>query len=127
MYYRQPRFDPNAALLERGGHRHDAGRAKVHYRAEDHPLEGLFQAPAGQDSDAASFREEKRLRESGHQEGEDHADGDQLEIGYREIPPALQQRRLQLTLDAEALEALDDGSRYDIQVLADCVELWEPV
>ena len=91
------------------------------------PLRDFWRLPPDRTPDTAPLREEESLRKTGNQEGEYHSDRDQLEVGDREVPPSLQQRRLELPLDAEALETVDYGTRHDVKVLADRVELGEPV
>ena len=48
----------------------------------------------------------KRLRQSRDQEGEDHAYGDEPQVGHREYQPPVQEGGARLPLDAEPLEAL---------------------
>ena len=64
---------------------------------------------------------------TGDQEGEGHAQRDQLQVGQREVPPPFEQRRLRRRFDAEPLEALGHRGRGHSQVGSDRVQLGHTV
>ena len=126
VHERQRSLDTQPAPAHGARHRDDAGRAQVHHRPEAKPLENAAHRTGGLPARTVR-RCQERLGDAAGQEREGHADGDELQVGEREAPPAGEEARLRLRLDAEALEALRGGRQRRLQVGAHGVELGQAV
>ena len=129
-------LDSHAAAPQRAGNRSDAGGTEVEHGAETDALQDAPPTPGsgGRGSGACTHRQvgdQERLGDGGGRKREQHPDGNELEVGHGESPPTVEEAALFARpvgiLDAKPLKTLSGGGERGAEVLANRIQLGEPV
>ncbi len=129
-------LDSHAAAPQRAGDRRDACRTEVEHGAETDALEDALPTPgsSGGGCEPGTCRQvgdQERLGNGGGGKRKQHPDRDQLQVGHGESPPTGEEATAFAgpvgVLDAEPLKTLGGGGERGTEVLADRIQLGEPV